>query len=135
MLADDYAAAKDLAAWRAVLGTKWSSVRVGHVETIGESDNPEVGNVLGVRASIDLGGLEVGDVGVQVVFGRADDYDVLHDIGTAALSPIGVGEDGLHRFEGSVPLGRTGAFGYTVRVLPAHPSLVNPAELGLVVNA
>ncbi|MDX6207036.1 MAG: glycogen phosphorylase [Frankiales bacterium] len=135
MLADDYAAAKDLAAWRAVLGTKWSSVRIGHVETIGESDNPEVGNVLGVRASIDLGGLEVGDVGVQVVFGRADDYDVLHDIGTAALSPVGVGEDGLHRFEGSVPLGRTGSFGYNVRVLPAHPSLVNPAELGLVVNA
>jgi starch phosphorylase len=135
MLADSYAAAKDLAAWRAVLGTKWSSVRVGHVETIGESDNPEVGNVLGVRASVDLGGLEVSDVTVQVVFGRADDYDLLHDIATAVLSPVGVGEDGLHRFEGSVPLGRTGSFGYSVRVLPSHPSLVNPAELGLVVNA
>jgi starch phosphorylase len=135
MLADDYAAAKDLASWRAALGSKWSSVRVGHVETIGESDNPEVGNVLGVRASIDLGGLDVRDVTVQVVFGRADDYDELHDIGTAVLGPVGVGEDGLHRFEGSVPLGRTGSFGYSVRVLPAHSSLANPAELGLVVNA
>ena len=135
MCAEDYAAAKDLAAWRAVLGSKWSSVRVGHVETIGENDNPEVGNVLGVRASIDLGGLAVSDVTVQVVFGRADDYDELHDIATAGLSPTGVGEDGLHRFEGSVPLGRTGSFGYSVRVLPAHASLVNPAELGLVVNA
>jgi starch phosphorylase len=135
MLADSYASAKDLAAWRAGLGTKWSSVRVGHVETIGESDNPEVGNVLGVRASVDLGGLEVGDVTVQVVFGRADDYDLLHDIATGVLSPVGVGEDGQHRFEGTVPLGRTGSFGYTVRVLPSHPSLVNPAELGLVVNA
>ncbi len=135
MLADTYAAAKDLAAWRAMLATKWAHVRVGHVETIGERENPEVGNVLGVRASINLAGLEVSDVEVQVVYGRADDYDELHDISCVTLEPDGVGEDGLHRFEGSVPLGRTGSFGYSVRVLPAHPSLVNPAELGLVVNA
>ena len=52
MLADTYAAAKDLAAWRAMLATKWAHVRVGHVETIGQRENPEAGNVLGVRASI-----------------------------------------------------------------------------------
>ena len=40
---------------------------------------------------------------VQVVYGRADDYDELHDIAASTLSPDGVGEDGLHRFEGSVP--------------------------------
>jgi starch phosphorylase len=135
MCATDYAASKDLAAWRATLGQRWSSVRVGHVETIGESDNPEVGNVLGVRASVDLGGLGVGDVVVQVVYGRADDYDQLHDISSAVLAPDGVGEDGLQRFQGSVPLARTGGFVYSVRVLPAHASLAGPAELGLVVNA
>jgi glycogen phosphorylase len=29
-------------------------------------------------------------------------------------------------------LGRPGPFGYTVRVLPRHPLLAAPAELGLV---
>ncbi|BEP11753.1 glycosyltransferase family 1 protein [Acidothermaceae bacterium B102] len=135
MLADTFAAAKELASWKAMLLGKWSSVRVGHVETIGESDSPEVGNTLSVRASIDLGGLSATDVAVEVVYGRADDYDVLHDISAVTLSPDGTGEDGLHRYTGALPLGRTGSFGYSVRVLPSHPSLVNPAELGLVVNA
>ena len=39
---------------------------------------------------------------------------------------------GRHSFEGPLTLDRTGAFGYTVRVLPSHPLLATPAELGLV---
>jgi len=34
-----------------------------------------------------------------------------------------------------VPLRRTGAVGYTVRVLPHHELLAAPTELGLVANA
>jgi starch phosphorylase len=43
--------------------------------------------------------------------------------------------DGLHRWEGTVPLERPGAFGYTVRVLPRHPLLATEAELGAVTVA
>jgi glycogen phosphorylase len=35
-------------------------------------------------------------------------------------------------FEGTVPLGRAGSFGYNVRVVPRHPLLASTAELGLV---
>ena len=44
-------------------------------------------------------------------------------------------EGGRHRFEGDLRLGRTGSFGYTVRVLPRHAGLASSAELGLVANA
>jgi starch phosphorylase len=33
---------------------------------------------------------------------------------------------------GEAVLGRPGPFGYTVRVLPRHPLLAGPAEMGLV---
>jgi glycogen phosphorylase len=35
-------------------------------------------------------------------------------------------------YEGSLALSRSGPFGYTVRVLPRHPALASPADLGLV---
>jgi starch phosphorylase len=38
-------------------------------------------------------------------------------------------------FTATVPLQRTGPFGYTVRVLPHSEQLADPAELGVVVNA
>jgi len=36
------------------------------------------------------------------------------------------------RYVGEAELGRPGPFGYTVRVLPRHPLLAVPAELGLI---
>jgi starch phosphorylase len=44
-------------------------------------------------------------------------------------------EGSRHWFSVTLPLERTGAFGYTVRVLPRHEGLATPAELGLVANA
>jgi len=38
-------------------------------------------------------------------------------------------------FTGTVPLARSGSFGYTVRVTPCHELLAHPAELGLVAVA
>jgi starch phosphorylase len=46
------------------------------------------------------------------------------------------GTDGSrHWFTATVPLERTGAFGYTVRVLPHSELMADPAELGLVALA
>jgi starch phosphorylase len=41
-------------------------------------------------------------------------------------------EPGRYRFDAPVPIDHSGAFGYTVRVLPRNPSLSSVAELGLV---
>jgi starch phosphorylase len=41
-------------------------------------------------------------------------------------------EAGRHRYDGSVRLGRSGAFGYTVRAVPRNDLLASPAELGVV---
>ena len=40
-----------------------------------------------------------------------------------------------HWFSATLPLERTGAFGYTVRVLPHSDHLADPAELGVVASA
>ncbi len=41
-------------------------------------------------------------------------------------------DDGRAHYSGVVPLDRTGAFGYTVRVVPHHPLAAAKAELGLI---
>ena len=58
--------------------------------------------------------------------------DQLVDAATESLSVGESYQGGRHRFDGSVTLARSGAFGYTVRVVPRHASLVSPAELGVV---
>ena len=102
MLADTYAAAKELAAWKAdaaaASGPRYGS---GTSRPSARATTPRSATRSSVRASVDLGGLSASDVAVEVVYGRADDFDELHDISCVALSPDGTGEDGLHRFAGA----------------------------------
>ena len=131
---DDFAAAAAFASWRSTVTAAWPGVRVAHVETTGDGDTPELGAPLTMRAQVELPGLSPGDVDVQAVYGRVDDHEQLHDVMTSPMRFEG--SDGeQHWYVGEVPLTRSGPFGYTVRVLPAHPSLTGPAELGLVVTA
>ena len=82
-----------------------------------------------MRATVELASLTPDDVLVEVVYGRARDGDTLESPARATLTPV----DGA--FEGTVPLGRAGSFGYNVRVVPRHPLLASAAEMGLIAVA
>nr|MDP9102355.1 alpha-glucan family phosphorylase [Actinomycetota bacterium] len=135
LAADSYAPARELAAWLAVVATRWPGVRVAHVEALGVGDAPEVGGRMTVRATVDLAGLRPDDVTVQAAYGRVDEVDELRSPSCVTLKDAGTGDDGLIRFEGDVPLERAGSFGYTVRVLPHHAALPADTDLGLVASA
>jgi starch phosphorylase len=130
-----WAGARDLAAYKAKVRAGWAGVRVDHVESSGVSDSPQVGNTLHVRAFVSLGDLAPDEVDVQVVHGRASQSDTLRDVEMAPLGFAESYEGGRHCFEGDLVLTRTGAFGYTVRVLPKHAGIANETEMGLVANA
>ncbi|CAO5172386.1 Glycogen phosphorylase [Frankia sp. AiPs1] len=131
--ADGLAGARDLSAWKARVRAAWPGVRVLNVDSAGLGDTPQVGQSLVVRATIDLGGLGPDDVDVIASYGRVDLADRIAAPGALSLSHVEDG-DGSHRYEGVIELGRTGPFGYTVRVLPRHPLAASVAELGLVAN-
>ncbi|MEV0189382.1 alpha-glucan family phosphorylase [Kitasatospora purpeofusca] len=129
----EHRAARELAGWKARVREAWPAVRVEHVEADCPDEAQELGSALALRVQVTLGPLEPTDVEVQVVSGRVDESDRISDASLLALKPVGGPDlDGRTRYEGSLELGRTGPFGYTVRVLPAHPRLASPAELGLV---
>ncbi|MEO7147554.1 MAG: alpha-glucan family phosphorylase [Terrimesophilobacter sp.] len=143
--ANGSAGASELAAWKAKVRAAWPKVSVGHVESGGVDPLPEVGEVLHVRAKVELDGLTPEDVAVEVVYGRPNAADELAEPQYALMTPgprdvdrTGPAENanqGLVQFSGTVPLARAGSFGYTVRILPNHEGLDSPAELGLVAVA
>ncbi len=83
---------------------------------------------------MELPGLSPADVLVEAAYGRVDDADGLHDVHTVPMAHDAA-EGTRHWFTVTLPLERTGAFGYTVRVLPHSEHLATPAELGAVTTA
>ncbi|GAA4088695.1 alpha-glucan family phosphorylase [Actinomadura miaoliensis] len=131
MSADGYAGARELAAWKQRVAKAWPGVAVEHVESSGE-ESPHLGGRLAVRVVVDLAGLDPSDVAVEAAYGRVDESDALIDPSYLELTPAEPAENERLRYVGEVPLRRSGAFGYSVRVVPRHRLLAHHAETGLI---
>jgi len=126
----DYAAARELAAWKRRVRGAWSGVHLEHIEAGDGERGP--GELLPVRSSVTLGELSPDDVTVEAVCGRVGDDDEIVEPETSPLTLCEPPADGIARYAGEARLGRPGPFGYTVRVVPCHPLLATEAEMGLV---
>ena len=127
--ADGHAEARSLAAWKARVSDGWGKVRVDGVDT--DDTAADLGSRRAVTALVNLGELSDDDVQVQLLHGPVGQNDELaydHAAETMARAADGT-------WSGEFPLERTGRDGFTVRVVPSHPALVTPVELGKVVWA
>jgi starch phosphorylase len=134
--ADGFAEAKSFAAFVSRVRAAWRNVHVDNVDSSGIPQQAQAGDTLEVRAGVRLDGLSPDDVAVELAYGRTDQDDALersHSV--QRLEPDGPAVDGVTTFTGTLDLTVTGTFGYTVRVVPRHPQLVSPVELGLVASA
>ena len=134
-IADGYRHARELAAWTKHVRSNWSQVHVEHIDSGGLSEVPQIGDKLQVSTYLNLGVLNPSDVLVELAYGKVDESDEISTIGLAELETSENLGNGRYMFTGAVTIDHSGAFGYTVRVIPRHEGLASKAELGLVVNA
>ncbi|MFW0794764.1 alpha-glucan family phosphorylase [Gordonia sp. CPCC 205515] len=136
IVADGYAPARDLAAYRRVLNTGWSTVQVAGIDEAGTdtSADDRPGTVrLDLTAHIALGELAPDQVTVQALIGPVTADGDIEDPVIAEMTPSSdTDPSGRTLFTVSLVPSRSGRLGYTARVLPRHPQLSDDAELGLV---
>jgi starch phosphorylase len=128
---DDCAAAKDLASWRMDMMTKWSNLDVRNIR----ADEPEqlhVGDPIRVRAEVHLNGIRPQDVEVQIYAGRLDYEGKFAQRETIVMRPVESMDDGWTVYVGEIEPAEAGRFGFTVRILPHHPLLLDSHSLGLI---
>ena len=131
MAGDGWAKAKALAAWKQRVTEAWDAVSVVPLDS--DTATVEVGDERRVTATVTLGALSVDDVAVQLVHGQVGPNDELSDSQCVEMELVAADEeDGLHHYAGTFTCQRTGRHGYTVRVVPKHPDLMVPAEMGCV---
>ena len=144
LTADNMSRAKALAAWKLNTQTAWADlaikevqVELGNGEGANELDpkNPQlkVGSKLKVSALVELGKLKPDDVSVELYHGPLDARGNITDGSVIKMEHKGSnGHDGEHWFSGLTPCCASGRRGVAVRVVPKHPDVTNPHELGLI---
>jgi glycogen phosphorylase len=131
MASDGYIHAKALAEWKARVSEAWDGVRVDAVET--EATVASLGAHRAVEAVVELGALSSDDVEVQLVHGPVGHSDEIEQPEMVPMLPVGSpGNDGRVRYRGEFDCDTAGRYGFTVRVVPSHPDLASPLELGRI---
>lgn len=128
--ADDNARARALVGWKQLIEAGWSAV---HIDTV--SEGPEVADLDAphqVDAQVALGGLTATDVHVQLVHGTVGEAGELTDTAVVTMAHAGEIDADHVRYSASFVPARAGRYGFTVRVVPSHPDLSNPVELGRI---
>ena len=123
--ADGYARAKALAAWKHDVNAGWDGVRIEAVAI--DDAATDLGARRMVTATVDLGKLTRNDVEVQLLHGPVGPDGEILPATAVVMHPL----DDEH-YAGTLTCEYAGRYGYTVRVVPAHPDLHNFATLGRV---
>ncbi|MFW9257290.1 alpha-glucan phosphorylase [Nostoc sp. KVJ20] len=128
---DNYAPAKELAAWKEKLSEHWFNIRIKDVDVSAASDI-EVNQTVAVKAKVDLATLSNNDVQVELYQGAIDaNGDIVNAV------PVVMdyqGEDGqqLSIYTGNITYTASGLQGLSLRVLPKNQNLANPYEPRLI---
>ena len=126
-----YAGARALAAWKQRVQAHWDEVRIEGVES--DSGVADLGTERRVEVAVSLGQLTTDDVAVQLAYGPVGPNDEIVRPHVVAMDLDGHdGDPSRYRYEGRFTLEEAGRYGYTVRVVPSHPDLATPVELGCV---
>jgi glycogen phosphorylase len=129
-LAEGAARGKALASWRARVLKAWTGVKVAEVDAL--AGPAMLGDERPITVSVDLGHLEPDDVAVQVLHGTVGAADEIQQPEELTLTHEGGDGAGHACYTGTFRCTSAGRYGFTVRVVPAHPDLPSPVELGLI---
>src|SRR5207237_4114048 len=92
----------------------------------------DLGAAQNVAAVVALGALEPDDVEVQLLHGPVGPSGELQAPTVSSMQFVALDDQpGSYCFDGSFTCDRAGRYGFTARVVPAHPDLVTYAELGV----
>jgi starch phosphorylase len=127
--AHDFAAAKALATWKERVLDAWHGVHVVAVES--DVSAADLGATRQVDATVGLGELAPEDVTVQLLHGPVGQGDELVEPAVVPMTLVEQSPAGV-RYHGELQPDAAGRYGFTVRVLPAHPDLAQPVELGRI---
>jgi starch phosphorylase len=130
---DGCGAATQLSQWKAQIRKDWPAVKISDVQ-VANKDRQSilVGESLQISARVHLGAVDPRHVRVEAYHGEVDDGDIRNPAATVLNQGSKADADGTYVYQGSVPATESGTYGFSVRVVPTHPCLMQAHELRLI---
>ncbi len=119
--------------WKCELKNNWNNIKIHQMSNL-DNITMDAGNNIEVTCSVELPNINKDNVEVQVYYGKILDNGVVKSV---AIIPMKLqeeveGQKNTYLYKAKIELTTGGNYGYTFRVMPKHPMLLDPANLDLV---
>jgi starch phosphorylase len=122
-----------LSQWKTKMRKDWPQVQVSDVQVANkDQQSVSVGESLQISARVHLGAVDPQHVRVEAYHGEVDNGDLRNPTATVLNQSSQADGNGNYIYQGSVPATESGTYGFSVRVVPTHPCLMQAHELRLI---
>lgn len=134
LMADGFERAKNNSLWKNQLRAAWPNIQIKACVESGETapESIRVSEKINIIAEVELGSINPSDVQVEIFVAELNGNPEKIKSASVPMHPEGKSPNGKLLFKGSMIQSDSGEYAYTVRIVPHHPDLVHPNEMGLV---
>jgi len=134
IMASNYQFAVNLSEWKKKVSQMWPQVQIIADKSANQlkERNFISGETIPIYATVILGGLEPSDVKVQAYYGNIGSNNTIEKPEIVDMKMVEKNSDGTYLYSANITLYEGGEYGYTFRVIPHNPDIINPFNLGLI---
>lgn len=122
LLENNYAKAKEIAAWKQVVAANWDNITIERVDIDAENEMLEVGHPYHISAEVDTKGMDAKSLGIEIVVTYMDDKNQMRKFESKEFEVVKV-EGSRVFFELDYQINRAGSFKYAFRMFPKNADL------------
>ena len=132
MIANDYAKAREMAAWKKKMRREWNNISVVS-KVLPDSNIEEVvlGNDFKAEVVLNIGNLNPEDVGVEILFASTDKKGRLHVQGKFDFKPVECA-DGVAKYVTDILPESSGLYNIAARIYAKNPAMPHRQDIELV---
>ena len=132
IIADDFAQAREIAAWKKRLRREWKNVEVVSVVAPNSAvDNVFLGNDFKAEVVLNIGDLKAEEIGVEVLFATVDAKGRYHIQESYEFTPV-ESNDGIAKYTADINPDRSGLYQVAGRIYAKNPLMPHRQDFELV---
>ena len=132
----DVSNVEEFISWKDNMTKKWNKIKLEQLDNL-EHTITSVGNEITVQCKVELDGISVDDIEVQLYYGKILSTGVIEEKEILKMDCISIEkfegtEKSVYEFEATIELNISGNYGYTFRVVPRTDMVLRQENLNLV---
>ena len=132
VVADDYAKAREIAAWKKTLRREWKNIEVVSATMPDSNSNGlAIGNEVKAEVVLNIGDLKAEEVGVEILFATVDNKGKYHIQESYEFTPVEC-TDGVAKYTASINPDRSGLYQVAGRIYAKNSLLPHRQDFELV---